>query len=36
MLGERDQAIEVWEAVEEIESDPVVRKKLEELQREQR
>ena len=33
MLGERDKAIEVYEAVEEIESDPAVRKKLEELQR---
>ena len=34
MLGERNKAIEIYEAVEEIESDPVVRKKLEELQRE--
>ena len=33
MLGERQKAIEVYEAVEEIESDPSVRKKLEELQR---
>lgn len=33
MLGERDKAIAVYEAVEEIESDPAVRKKLEELQR---
>ena len=33
MLGERDKAIEVYEAVEEIESDPAVRKKLEELRR---
>lgn len=33
MLGERDKAIEVYEAAEEIESDPAVRKKLEELQR---
>lgn len=32
LLGERDKAIEVWEAVEEIETDPAVRKKLEELQ----
>ena len=32
MLGERDKAIEIYEEVEEIESDPVVRKKLEELQ----
>lgn len=31
MLGERDKAIEVWEAVEEIETDPMVRQKLEEL-----
>jgi len=36
LLGEREKAIEVYEAVEEIESDPAVRKKLEELQREQR
>lgn len=35
MLGERDKAIEVYEAVEEIESDPTVRKKLEELQKQQ-
>ncbi len=33
LMGEREKAIEVYEAVEEIESDPVVRKKLEELQR---
>lgn len=33
MLGERQKAIEIYEAVEEIESDPAVRKKLEELQR---
>ena len=32
MLGEREKAIEVYEMVEEIESDPTVRKKLEELQ----
>ncbi len=32
MLGERDKAIEIYEEVEEIESDPTVRKKLEELQ----
>jgi len=32
LLGERDKAIEVYEEVEEIESDPAVRKKLEELQ----
>lgn len=35
MLGEREKAIETYEAVEEIESDPAVRKKLEELQRQQ-
>lgn len=34
LLGERDKAIEVYESVEEIESDPAVRRKLEELQRE--
>ena len=33
LLGEREKAIEVYEQVEEIESDPVVRKKLEELLR---
>jgi hypothetical protein len=32
MLGERDKAIEIYEQVEEIESDPAVREKLEELQ----
>ena len=31
LLGEREKAIQVYEAVEEIESDPNVRKKLEEL-----
>lgn len=31
LLGEREKAIEIYEAVEEIESDPKVRKKLEEL-----
>ncbi len=35
LLGEREKAIEVYEAVEEIESDPAVRKKLEELQAQQ-
>ena len=35
MMGERDKAIEVYEQVEAIESDPGVRKKLEELQRRQ-
>ena len=33
LLGEREKAIEVYEAVEEIESDPAVRRKLDELQR---
>lgn len=33
LLGEREKAIEVYEGVEEIESDPVVRKQLEELLR---
>ena len=33
MMGERDKAIEIYEAVEEIETDPAVRRKLEELQR---
>lgn len=32
LLGEREKAIEVYEEVEEIESDPRVREKLEELQ----
>ena len=31
--GEREKAIEVYETVEEIESDPAVRKTLEDLQR---
>lgn len=35
LLGEREKAIEVYEEVEEIESDPAVRKKLEELQAQQ-
>jgi len=35
MMGEREKAIEVYEQVETIESDPNVRKKLEELQRQQ-
>ena len=34
MLGEREKAIETWETAEEIESDPTVRKKLEELSKE--
>lgn len=33
LLGEREKAVEVYEAVEEIESDPTVRKQLEELRR---
>jgi hypothetical protein len=36
MLGEREKAIEVYEQVEQIESDPTVRKKLEELQKQQK
>ncbi len=32
LLGERDKAIEIYEEVEEIETDPAVRRKLEELQ----
>ena len=35
LMGERDKAIEIYEQAEEIESDPAVRKKLEELQKEQ-
>jgi hypothetical protein len=35
MMGERGKAIEVYEQAETIESDPAVRKKLEELQRQQ-
>jgi hypothetical protein len=31
LLGEREKAIEIYEEVEEIESDPAVRQKLEEL-----
>ena len=33
LLGEREKAIEVYQVVEEIESDPLVRKKLEDLLR---
>lgn len=33
LLGEREKAIEVYEAAEEIESDPDVRRQLDELQR---
>jgi tetratricopeptide (TPR) repeat protein len=36
LMGERDKAIEVYEKAEEIESDPGVRKKLEELQKQQK
>lgn len=36
MMGERDKAIEIYEQAESVESDPGVRKKLEELQREQK
>lgn len=35
MMGERDKAIEVYEAAETVESDPAVRKKLEELRKQQ-
>ncbi|MBX5484302.1 MAG: tetratricopeptide repeat protein, partial [Myxococcaceae bacterium] len=35
MMGEREKAIEIYEQAETIESDPAVRKKLEELQRQQ-
>jgi tetratricopeptide (TPR) repeat protein len=31
LLGEKDKAIEIYQQAEEIESDPAVRKKLEEL-----
>lgn len=34
MMGEKEKAIEVYEEAETVESDPSVRKKLEELQRE--
>ena len=33
LMGERDKAIEIYEQAEEIESDPAVRQKLEELQK---
>lgn len=36
LLGERDKAVEVYEAAEEIESDPMVRQKLDELLRDDR
>lgn len=36
MLGERDKAIEIYEAAEAVESHPDVRQKLEELQKQQK
>ncbi len=36
MMGEREKAIQIYEQVEAIESDPAVRRKLEELQKQQR
>ena len=33
LMGERDKAIEIYEQAQEIESDPAVQKKLEELQK---
>jgi len=36
MMGERDKAIEIYEQAEAVESEPSVRKKLEELQRQQK
>lgn len=36
MMGEREKAIEIYEQAEAIESDPAVRRKLEELQRQQK
>ncbi|MFT7519009.1 MAG: tetratricopeptide (TPR) repeat protein [Kiritimatiellia bacterium] len=36
LLGERDKAIAIYEQVEEIESDPVVRERLEQLLKENR
>ncbi|MBI5544288.1 MAG: tetratricopeptide repeat protein [Deltaproteobacteria bacterium] len=36
MMGERDKAIETYEQAEAVESDPDVRKKLEELQKEKK
>ena len=36
MMGEREKAIEIYEQAEAVESDPAVRKKLEELQREEK
>ncbi len=36
MMGEREKAIEIYEQAESVESDPDVKKKLEELQRQQK
>lgn len=36
MMGEREKAIEIYELAEGVESDPAVRKKLEELQKQQK
>jgi hypothetical protein len=36
LMGEREKAIDTWEKSEEIESDPTVRRKLEELRKAQR
>jgi hypothetical protein len=36
LMGEKEKAIEIWEQSEEIESDPGVRKKLEELQKQKK
>lgn len=36
MMGEREKAIEIYEQAEAVESDPAVRKKLEELQRDRK
>jgi len=36
MMGERDKAVEIYEKAEGIESDPGVRKKLEELQKQRK
>ncbi len=36
MLGEKEKAVQIYEQAEEIETDPQVRKKLEELQRQKK
>ncbi len=36
LMGERDKAIQIYEQAEEVESDPGVRKKLEELQKQKK